>query len=100
MYKCGEIIFRRPKACCQAVMPEEEEEEEVEEEEEEKRRKKKKGGGGRRKEEEEEEKEDECVALLGECGRFVFMVGQFEGKTQLVQCFCSCAVTFFIVKLL
>ena len=33
-------------------------------------------------------------------GRFVFMVGQFEGKTQLVQCFYSCAVTYFIVKLL
>jgi hypothetical protein len=40
------------------------------------------------------------VALLGGCGRYVFMVGQLEGKTQLVQCFYSCAVSYFIVKLL
>jgi hypothetical protein len=40
------------------------------------------------------------VALLGGCGRYVFTVRQLEGKTQLVQCFYSCAVTYFIVNLL
>jgi hypothetical protein len=55
---------------------------------------------GRRRRRKEEEEEDECLALLGECGRYVFMVGQFEGKTQLVQCFYSRAVTYFVVKLL
>jgi hypothetical protein len=41
VYKCGEIIFRRPKVCSKAVMPEEEEEEE-------KKKKKKREGRGRR----------------------------------------------------
>jgi hypothetical protein len=48
----------------------------------------------------DEEEEDECVALLGGCGRYVFLVGQIEVKTQLLQCFYNCAVKYFIVDLL
>jgi len=40
------------------------------------------------------------VALLGGCGRYIFMVGQLEVKTQLVHCFYNCAVTYFVVDLL
>jgi hypothetical protein len=37
--------------------------------------------------------------MLGGCCRLVFMVGQRERETQLVQCFYSFAVTYFIAKL-